>query len=895
MLRTKHLVSIFLMLVFLTTCTFGEKGKNVADDMELPQSLPFNSGWMIVIGEKPSTIEKTTAQELQGYLKRQLDIELPIITPSQFQGERGFIIGTGESNSIIASLSWKGVLKISEKDPGKQGFHLKSIKENVYVAGVDPVGVIYGVFHLEDAISGWFPAEALGQSLATLDMCRAPFFKERWGEHYNQAPPLDYTDEEAARWYSRHYFSHFNTFVWLQGKRVFEPETLEKYGVQSSIVQSEIRVATQEWIAEHPEVASLGGFHQPLVLCFRTDLGRKKYAEWFRQKMAEKPWINRWTFQFADLNHICGKDCPRCGSDPFVMRVLEIVTYLNDIGKKVNPDCKVICRTWGFAPKEMLTAYTQAPKGIGFMQKEPHDNDVNLLGREITPAWHPRHKYLKPYGDVYMQAGKLRGEDFYPAVGMGDSDEVTCPVVGMQLPYIVGDKMRRLAELGMRNFYIWFGGCHPWVYSVNLEVMRELIFDPYQNVDALVGRIAERDFGPKARDQVIRTWKAIDRALASFPLISNQRYQFYCKQMSKQYFLPLRPDIVLEDPNLKQFNQLDLVRMAELNYAMMVARLDKAIDDAAKVVSLTEGSAYQRARDQLVWLKLMTNIIKMDYNVFVRQTLLDDKLRNQGIARGTAEYRRKFEPLVREEMENASEAIDIIEEIPFDNFNISVYLENTYEIDEKSKERDLERIKRKIQLMQDYLDGLPNPYIKSWLLLGPIAYKEGTSGATMLDKDLLGIEQLVDPKVGEKAGELRWQEIQSAGPEVNLNDWIKPRIVDMTAGFAQVVDEAKTAIPLSNQVAYAFTTLESDHEVEDARMYISSDDQVKVWLNGNEIYSFDEARWWDRDRDCVKGLILNKGANRLLVKTINETGNWMFVLRFTDRDGRSISGLHVKP
>ena len=76
-------------------------------------------------------------------------------------------------------------------------------------------------------------------------------------------------------------------------------------------------------------------------------------------------------------------------------------------------------------------------------------------------------------------------------------------------------------------------------------------------------------------------------------------------------------------------------------------------------------------------------------------------------------------------------------------------------------------------------------------------------------------------------------------------------------------------------------------------MRIGSDDQVIVWLNGAEVMRFEEPRAAQPDQDIIS-VTLNEGENQLLVKVINELMDWGFYIRFTDTNGKALSGLEYK-
>jgi tetratricopeptide (TPR) repeat protein len=90
-------------------------------------------------------------------------------------------------------------------------------------------------------------------------------------------------------------------------------------------------------------------------------------------------------------------------------------------------------------------------------------------------------------------------------------------------------------------------------------------------------------------------------------------------------------------------------------------------------------------------------------------------------------------------------------------------------------------------------------------------------------------------------------------------------------------------------VAYAWTTVISP-ETREVQLRVGSDDDVKVWLNGQEVLSRKMARAAEPDQD-IAAVILNEGENQLLVKVCNREMNWGFYLRFTDADGKSLEDL----
>jgi len=84
-------------------------------------------------------------------------------------------------------------------------------------------------------------------------------------------------------------------------------------------------------------------------------------------------------------------------------------------------------------------------------------------------------------------------------------------------------------------------------------------------------------------------------------------------------------------------------------------------------------------------------------------------------------------------------------------------------------------------------------------------------------------------------------------------------------------------------VAYAFVTFTSPDN-RTAQFRFDSDDQGKVWLNGEEVFTHTKTHSAEIDRYIIP-ITLKQGKNSILVKVCQEEGGWGFYLRITDPDG----------
>ncbi len=94
--------------------------------------------------------------------------------------------------------------------------------------------------------------------------------------------------------------------------------------------------------------------------------------------------------------------------------------------------------------------------------------------------------------------------------------------------------------------------------------------------------------------------------------------------------------------------------------------------------------------------------------------------------------------------------------------------------------------------------------------------------------------------------------------------------------------------------AYAAVKVVSPNERK-VQFRLGSNDLVKVWLNGKEIWNWNDpsGRLVTLDDDTVD-VTLPKGESQILLKVSNLGGNWGFCFRITDKEGNKIPDLQYK-
>ena len=168
-------------------------------------------------------------------------------------------------------------------------------------------------------------------------------------------------------------------------------------------------------------------------------------------------------------------------------------------------------------------------------------------------------------------------------------------------------------------------------------------------------------------------------------------------------------------------------------------------------------------------------------------------------------------------------------------------------------------------------------YIRHWLMLAPVAIRDGETCAEALLKDQIPNEAALRPKAGDKVKvggkELTWKNVTAATNYFDFNETLKS-INDHVAG-------------------YMVTYIECEKETPDVILAVASNDQGRIYFNGVDIYAFTEPRPLMLDADKGK-VTLKKGINVMVFKVTNEQNSWQGAMRLLDKAGAPVKDLKIK-
>jgi RHS repeat-associated protein len=166
-----------------------------------------------------------------------------------------------------------------------------------------------------------------------------------------------------------------------------------------------------------------------------------------------------------------------------------------------------------------------------------------------------------------------------------------------------------------------------------------------------------------------------------------------------------------------------------------------------------------------------------------------------------------------------------------------------------------------------------NGFITHWLLSGP--YNEPDQ-SKRLTTDYLNGETTIQPSRGITSGTGVWTAINSATPEVNINQQLND-MGSVESGYGE------------NAVTYAYTYVYAP-AARKVQLKVGSDDGIRIWVNGQLVEDNDIYRGYTQDSDTVPVNFL-QGWNRLLVKVSQGGGGWLFSARFMDMKGNPLTHL----
>ncbi len=152
-----------------------------------------------------------------------------------------------------------------------------------------------------------------------------------------------------------------------------------------------------------------------------------------------------------------------------------------------------------------------------------------------------------------------------------------------------------------------------------------------------------------------------------------------------------------------------------------------------------------------------------------------------------------------------------------------------------------------------------------WMVMGPFENLDGFNRPFPPEEKLR-----LEANDGKKSPPMIWH---------HMNDGKKDGFIN----FKDMFDRTNWS------VAYGLIDVNSPAE-RDVQIRIGTDESVKLWLNGIEVWKMNRNRTAILDHDIIL-VKLNKGRNRILIKVCNRIEDWGFYFRITDEKGIGLSDM----
>ena len=152
-------------------------------------------------------------------------------------------------------------------------------------------------------------------------------------------------------------------------------------------------------------------------------------------------------------------------------------------------------------------------------------------------------------------------------------------------------------------------------------------------------------------------------------------------------------------------------------------------------------------------------------------------------------------------------------------------------------------------------------FIQEWHIIGPFPAEEGKNFEKVFAPEtVIDLEAEYPGRGGITAA---WQKVEAK---------------DDVIWFNEIFEQKEDGI------AYGYCRVESPDDRE-VLIYAGSDDGIKIFLNGEQVWANPSYRGLRKDQDRVR-VKLKKGWNNLLVKVAQGMGGWGYCIRISNFDGR---------
>jgi hypothetical protein len=380
-MRSKlYLLAILAFCMVLSSACFAQ-GKLV-----LVQN--GQSNYQIVIPQAADPTEKKAAYELRSYLNKMSGASLTVVTDDAVPTAHEIVIGKNRHLDYLPT-------HIDFKKLGNEGFTIRTIGNNVVIAGGPKRGTAYGVYTFLESYLGvrwWTPAVEYVPAKPTIEIGAI---------NDTQVPKFDVRLDYCADAMELNYFMHHKMNGWVIGD--------ERGGIFGAHTYFTF-LPPDKYFKDHPEYYSLlGGKRQPIQLCLTNPDVLKITEEWIRKAIKENPKATHYVIGQMDSGDAC--DCENCKpiNDREGTQMGTMMLFANKIAAEFPDKTFMVCAYWGTVhpPKTIKPAPNVGVTYCTYGERQvPFTAPQNADSRKDIETWYKLVKemriwdYLVRYSDT---------------------------------------------------------------------------------------------------------------------------------------------------------------------------------------------------------------------------------------------------------------------------------------------------------------------------------------------------------------------------------------------------------------------------------------------------------------------------------------------------------------
>ena len=311
------------------------------------------SEYFIVGSEFSDECERYAASELQKYIYRSTDVLIPYFAERCEKRGKEILIGNGTRDVFLSPGELEAI--------AEEGFIVKSVGEDILIAGKTSRGTLYGVYTF---LEKYFGFRAFTKDVEKVDRVDALTLQD---VYICESPAFEYRDAYFRNAFDGEFAAKAKLNSTLTDSSRAKGGNLKFYNCHHSFNDL---VPPRKYLEEHPEYYSLvDGKRVPIQLCLSNpdvlDIATNQVFRWIEQNPHCRVFSVAQNDEVTDTPHYC--TCPKCSAvDEYEGSPAgSVIRFVNSVCQRVTekyPD--VLIHTFAFTYSRKVPKYVKPHKNV---------------------------------------------------------------------------------------------------------------------------------------------------------------------------------------------------------------------------------------------------------------------------------------------------------------------------------------------------------------------------------------------------------------------------------------------------------------------------------------------------------------------------------------------------